>query len=130
MPAPDPTPTVAAAAEVDVDATPDRSRFGDLGLMLLEHTLLVQRPAAVRAPVRQGGVDDLVDLLGCLPVMRRSVVDARLAAGPFRTPAGWPLRERRGLPFGRTPRRLQFAGQPAAALPLAFQLPAQPNILP
>jgi hypothetical protein len=55
--------TSAAATHMDVELTVHRSA-GDLDLILLLDAGFVDRAAAVRASVGQGGFVDLVDLRG------------------------------------------------------------------
>jgi len=88
---PDGLAAPAAPAVVDVDAPVDGAGLGDLGLILVQDSVLLDAVAAVGAAIGQGGVEDLVDALGDRSASGRPVGGPGFRPGRLGRRAGSPL---------------------------------------
>jgi hypothetical protein len=113
----------ATAATADVDVEPaDQGAAWDFGLVLNGDVRFMDLCAAVWASVRQGRVEDFIDLIG----RRRGAVGvatvggARLASGFPGLWLGRPLGEGSGLAFGSPARLGEFGFEALVLLAEAF----------
>jgi hypothetical protein len=125
----DPAAAHTAAADLDLVAGHQRAGSRQVLDVLGRHSLQHQLAAAARAACRQPDLDDLVDMLGWLPVGAGAVGRAGPAARALWAGRGITLGERGSLAFSRPAQRVHLDAQPLVGRLEPLTLGPQPLVL-